>query len=44
VQTAIMRPRLYGAIHEPASAEEIETVVSSAVALFLARYGTPADR
>jgi TetR/AcrR family transcriptional regulator of autoinduction and epiphytic fitness len=44
VQTAIMRPRLYGAVHEPASAEEIEKVVGSAVAMFLVRYGTRTDR
>jgi TetR/AcrR family transcriptional regulator of autoinduction and epiphytic fitness len=42
VQTTIMRPRLYGAVTEPATQQEIDKVVSSAVSMFLAAYGSPA--
>lgn len=40
VQATIMRPRLYGAISELATAQEIDRVVKSAVAMFIAAYGT----
>jgi AcrR family transcriptional regulator len=40
VLAAVFRPRLYGAITEPPAREEIEKVVASAVALFVAGYGT----
>jgi TetR/AcrR family transcriptional regulator of autoinduction and epiphytic fitness len=39
VQTEIMRPRLYGAISEQATAQDIEQVVKSAVRMFMAAYG-----
>ncbi|WP_045836671.1 TetR/AcrR family transcriptional regulator [Hyphomicrobium sp. 99] len=41
IQASIIRPRLFGAITEPASREEIENNVASALAMFLAAYGTP---
>lgn len=44
LQASIMRPRLYGAIHEQATEREVDTVVRSAVAMFLAGYATPARR
>ena len=40
VLSTIMRPRLYGAISELATAQEIDRVVKSAVAMFIAAYGT----
>ncbi|MBA2125168.1 TetR family transcriptional regulator [Hyphomicrobium methylovorum] len=43
VQSLIFRPRLYGAITETPTEAEINTVVDSAVAMFLAAYG-PAAR
>lgn len=44
VQASIVRPRLYGAITEPPSREEIENNVASALAMFLAAYGTSEQR
>ena len=40
VQTTIMRQRLYAVVNRPATAEEIDKVVRSAVAMFMAAYGT----
>ncbi len=40
VMTTIFRPRLYGAITEPPPRDEVEKVVASALAMFLAAYGT----
>jgi TetR/AcrR family transcriptional regulator of autoinduction and epiphytic fitness len=42
VQTTVFRPRLYGAVTEPPPREEVEKVVGSALAMFLAAYGTGA--
>lgn len=39
-QTTMVRPRLFNAMREPPSDAEIYRVVTSAVAMFLARYGT----
>jgi TetR/AcrR family transcriptional regulator of autoinduction and epiphytic fitness len=39
-QATIFRPRLYATVQEPASEEEISRVISSAVRMFLATYGT----
>jgi TetR/AcrR family transcriptional regulator of autoinduction and epiphytic fitness len=39
VQSLIFRPRLYGAITERPTEQEIDKVVASAVAMFLAAYG-----
>jgi AcrR family transcriptional regulator len=44
VQAAVFRPRLYGAITEPPSREEIDKVVASAVSMFLAAYGATSRR
>jgi TetR/AcrR family transcriptional regulator of autoinduction and epiphytic fitness len=44
VQATIMRPRLYGAVSELATVEEIENVVKAAVAMFIAAYGTSDHR
>jgi TetR/AcrR family transcriptional regulator of autoinduction and epiphytic fitness len=44
VQSLIFRPRLYGAITEPPTREEIDKVVASAVAMFLAAYAAPGRR
>jgi TetR/AcrR family transcriptional regulator of autoinduction and epiphytic fitness len=44
VQSLIFRPRLYGAITEPPTREEIDKVVASAVAMFLAAYAVPGRR
>jgi AcrR family transcriptional regulator len=38
-QSTLLRPRLFNAIRQPPAAEEIDRVVGSAVAMFLARYG-----
>jgi TetR/AcrR family transcriptional regulator of autoinduction and epiphytic fitness len=40
VQSSIFRPRLYGAISEPPTDDDINKVVASAVAMFRATYGT----
>ncbi|HVJ79171.1 MAG TPA: TetR/AcrR family transcriptional regulator [Hyphomicrobium sp.] len=40
VQTTITRQRLYAVVNRPATAEEIDKVVRSAVAMFMAAYGT----
>lgn len=42
VQSLIFRPRLYGAITTPPTEAEIDKVVDSAVAMFLAAYGPTA--
>lgn len=39
-QSTILRPRLFNAVRERPSDAEISRVVASAVAMFLARYGT----
>lgn len=39
-QSTILRPRLFNALREPPSDEEIRRVVAAAVEMFLARYGT----
>ncbi len=44
IQASIIRPRLYGAITEEPSREEIERNVASALAMFLAAYGTSEKR
>ena len=44
VQAGIVRPRLYGAITEPATPEEIENNVASALSMFMAAYGTAKAR
>jgi len=44
VQAGIVRPRLYGAITEAATPEEIENNVASALAMFTAAYGTAKSR
>ncbi len=41
MQATIFRQRLYAVVQEPASEEEISTVVELAVAMFMARYGAP---
>ena len=41
-QSTLLRPRLFNALREPPARAEIETVVASAVAMFMARYGTRA--
>ena len=38
-QSSLMRPRLFNAVREPPARAEIEKVVASAVAMFMARYG-----
>jgi AcrR family transcriptional regulator len=38
-QSTLTRPRLFNAVRTPPSAEEIERVVGSAIAMFMARYG-----
>lgn len=43
-QATVFRPRLYGVIKEPASEEEIHKVVTSAVRMFMAAYGTSSRR
>jgi AcrR family transcriptional regulator len=40
IQASIIRPRLYGAITEPPTRDEVEKNVGSAIALFSAGYGT----
>lgn len=42
VQATITRQRLYAVVTRPATAEEIDKVVRSAVSMFLAAYGTEA--
>lgn len=44
IQASIIRPRLYGAITEEPSREEIDRNVASALAMFLAAYGTSERR
>jgi AcrR family transcriptional regulator len=44
VQTTIMRPRLYAVVNEASTAEEIDKVVRSAAAMFIAAYGTSGRR
>jgi TetR/AcrR family transcriptional regulator of autoinduction and epiphytic fitness len=44
VQTEIMRPRLYAVVNKPATDEEIDKVVRSAAAMFIAAYGASARR
>lgn len=39
-QSTLLRPRLFNAKREPPTPEEARRVVASAVAMFLARYGT----
>lgn len=43
-QSTMLRPRLFNAKREPPSEDEVRRVVASAVAMFLARYGTKALR
>lgn len=38
-QSTLLRPRLFNAVREPPTSEEINRVVASAVTMFLARYG-----
>lgn len=40
MQATIFRPRLYGVVQGPASEQDVRAVIDSAVAMFLARYGT----
>ncbi len=44
VQAGIVRPRLYGAIKEPATREEIDNNIASALSMFMAAYGTAQSR
>jgi AcrR family transcriptional regulator len=37
-QSTLLRPRLFNAVREPPTSEEVDRVVVSAVAMFLARY------
>lgn len=44
-QSSLLRPRLFNALREPPQKPEIDRVIASAVAMFMARYGvSPAEK